>query len=97
VTIYVSSGRTTASVPNVLGMTQSDAVTALHKAGFDNVDVVSQIVANPANDGVVVAQSPTGGSTAKLTDRITINVGKTATGTTSTSTSSSSTTSTTSP
>jgi len=96
VTIYVSTGRSSATVPDVRGMTEDDAVSALHEAGFQNIDVVTQIVANPANDGIVVAQSPSGGTKAKLSERIQINVGKSATGTSTTS-SSSSTTTTTSP
>jgi serine/threonine-protein kinase len=97
VTIYVSTGRATATVPDVRGMTQDAAVSALHSAGFQNIEVVTQIVANPANDGIVVAQSPTGGAKAKLSDQITINVGKAASGSSTTSSSSTSTTSTTSP
>ncbi|MEN3273021.1 MAG: eukaryotic-like serine/threonine-protein kinase [Actinomycetota bacterium] len=96
VTYYVSTGRSTATVPDVRGMTEDDAIAALHSAGFQNIETVTQVVANPANDGIVVAQSPTGGTKAKLSDRITINVGKSATGSSTTS-SSSSTTSTTSP
>ncbi|MEA3056797.1 MAG: eukaryotic-like serine/threonine-protein kinase [Actinomycetota bacterium] len=97
VTYYVSTGRSTATVPDVRGMTEDDAKAALHSAGFQNVDVVTQVVANPANDGIVVAQSPTGGTKAKLSDQITINVGRAATGSSTTSSSSSSTTSTTEP
>jgi eukaryotic-like serine/threonine-protein kinase len=95
VTIYVSSGATTGTVPDVRGMTEDQAVAALHDAGFQNIEVVSQIVANPDNEGIVVAQSPTGGTKAELADKITINVGKTATGTTTTTTTTSSTTTTT--
>jgi serine/threonine-protein kinase len=98
VTIYVSTGRSSATVPDVRGMTEDDAVAALHTAGFQNIEVVTQVVANPANDGIVVTQSPTGGAKAKLTDRITINVGKAATSSsTTTSSSTSSTTTTTAP
>jgi serine/threonine-protein kinase len=98
VTIYVSSGAASAAVPNVLGMTEDEAVATLQDAGF-RVVRITQTVANPANDGRVIAQSPEGGTQAQRGSSVTITVGQspTSSSTTSSSSSTSSTTTTTTP
>ena len=96
VTIYVSSGTSTATVPDVIGLDEADAVSALQQAGF-RVVRVSQTVANPAADGRVIDQSPSGGSEAEKGSTVTITVGQSATGTTTTTTEPDETTTTTEP
>jgi serine/threonine-protein kinase len=88
VTVYVSSGSSTAHVPNVVGMTEADATAALQEAGF-RVSKVVQTVGNPANDGVVIAQSPDGGGSAESGSTVTITVGQSVTGSSTTTTTSS--------
>jgi serine/threonine-protein kinase len=95
VTIYVSSGPASATVPNVVGMSESDAISTLQDAGF-RVVRITQAVANPANDGKVIDQSPDGDTSAERGATVTITVGQATAGTTSSSTSSSTSTTTTS-
>ncbi len=77
IVIYVSSGPTTTqvssyTVPDVVGLSQTDAQEFLEKTGFTNVTVVTEDSA--IRRGVVLSQSPSSGSTAKETDQITITV-----------------------
>ncbi|MBK5287558.1 MAG: Stk1 family PASTA domain-containing Ser/Thr kinase [Acidimicrobiia bacterium] len=89
VTIVVSSGPKQSAVPNVVGMSQSQAVNSLSSAGF-KVNV-SQVVTTPANVGKVITQSPDSGTQANEGSTVAITVGIP----TPTTSSSSSTTSTT--
>jgi beta-lactam-binding protein with PASTA domain/predicted Ser/Thr protein kinase len=59
VTVFVSSGPSTAEVPDVVGLDQDEATRALQDAGF-RVDVQTQTVDDPNDDGVVIEQNPTG-------------------------------------
>lgn len=75
--IYVSSGPTTTqvstfTVPNVVGLSQTDAQEFLEKTGFTNVSVETQDSA--IRRGVVLSQSPRSGSSAREDERITITV-----------------------
>lgn len=75
--IYVSSGPTTTqvstfTVPNVVGLSQTDAQEFLEKTGFKNVNVETQDSA--IRRGVVLSQSPRSGSSAREDERITITV-----------------------
>ena len=77
IVIYVSSGPTTTqvstyTVPNVVGLNQTDAQEFLEKSGFDNVSVETQDSA--IRRGVVLSQSPRSGSSAREDERITITV-----------------------
>ena len=77
IVIYVSSGPTTTqvstyTVPNVVGLSQTDAQEFLEKSGFDNVSVETQDSA--IRRGVVLSQSPRSGSSAREDERITITV-----------------------
>lgn len=77
IVLYVSSGPTTTrvstyTVPDVVGLSQSDAQEFLKKYGFTNVSVETQDSA--VRRGVVLEQSPSAGRTAKEDDRITITV-----------------------
>jgi serine/threonine-protein kinase len=94
VTVYVSSGAATATVPDVVGMTEAEATSTLQDAGF-RVQRVVQTVAGNGNDGKVIAQSPVGNASAERGATVTITVGQAVTGTTTTTTSQETTTSTT--
>ncbi len=74
ITITVSTGAASVTVPNVVGMTESAAGTALEKVGlkYDVQPETSQSVAQ----GNVIRQSPSSGSSAKKGDTITIFVSK---------------------
>jgi serine/threonine-protein kinase len=88
--LIISSGQEQVRVPNVVGLSRSDATTELQNAGFTVVtrDVTSL---DPNNAGRVIAQSPSADSKAAKGSVVTISVGKFG----SSSSSSSSTTSTT--
>ncbi len=75
--IYVSSGPSTTklqtySVPDVSGLTQSDAKAFLEKSGFKNVSVETQ--ESTVRKGVVLDQSPKAGRTATENETIKIYV-----------------------
>ena len=85
VTIFVSSGAKQVTVPDVVGMTQGAATTALTDTGL-KVSVVTT-VSSPANIGRVISQNPSGGGKADEGSSVTITVGIAApTTTTSTTT-----------
>lgn len=77
ITIFISSGPSTTTlktyaVPDVRGLSQSDAKNFLTKAGFSNVVVETKD--DPARKGVVLSQSPSAGSTVKENEKIIITV-----------------------
>lgn len=77
ITIFISSGPSTTTlktyaVPDVRGLSQSDAKNFLTKAGFSNVVVETKD--DPARKGVVLSQSPSAGSTVKENEKIVITV-----------------------
>lgn len=82
--LVVSSGPKQTAVPNVVGMSQSQAENSLSSAGFRVT--VSQVVTTPANVGKVVTQSPNAGSLVNDGSTVTITVGAPASTTTSSST-----------
>lgn len=84
VMLVVSSGPKQTAVPNVVGMSQSQAENSLSSAGFRVT--VSQVVTTPANVGKVVTQSPNAGSLVNDGSTVTITVGAPASTTTSSST-----------
>jgi serine/threonine-protein kinase len=76
VTISVSNGKAPkAPVPNVVGLSQADAVAALEAAGFQ-VSIEEQIVDDPHLDGIVLSQTPEGGADKRPGSTVTIIVGK---------------------
>jgi eukaryotic-like serine/threonine-protein kinase len=97
VTIVVAKPPPTTAVPSVVGDTPSSAGSALNAAGF-SVTKTTKDVTDQSTNGLVISQSPNGGSKAKMGSTVTIVVAKfVPTNTpTSTSSSTSSTTSTTS-
>ena len=75
VTLVVSSGQSQVTVPNVIGQTQDDATTTLTSAGFQ-VKTQMQPVVSDSDDGRVLNQSPSGGSSADKGSTVTIVVGQ---------------------
>jgi serine/threonine-protein kinase len=75
VTITVSTGPSTAEVPNVVGQQREAAVDDLEEAGFD-VNVETVPVTDPTQDNVVQDQDPDGGSQAESGSTVTIFVGE---------------------
>jgi serine/threonine-protein kinase len=74
VTIVVSSGASTITVPNEIGRTRSSAVSDLRAQGFD-VAVSQQDVDVKAQDGRVIDQFPAPGGSAKKGSTVTVTVG----------------------
>lgn len=75
ITIYVSDGPSTTTIekikiPDVIGLTKSGAREFLTKYGFTNVEIKTQDSTYPKD--VVISQSPSVGSSAKATDKITV-------------------------
>jgi eukaryotic-like serine/threonine-protein kinase len=75
VTIVVSEGEETASVPNVIGKLRPDAVTALREAGLDPT-VSEQETEVPSKVGKVTDQFPPPGAEVEPGAGVTIVVGK---------------------
>ncbi len=76
VTVQVSTGiPPKAEVPDVLGLAEEEAAAQLTTAGFV-VTVEYRTVANPAKDGIVLAQSPEPGAKIRLGEAVTITVGQ---------------------
>ena len=73
IVIFVSSGRTQ-PVPSLLGRTEADATKLLTDAGLIP-DRLPQVVADPAQIGVVVAQSPLPGTEVEPGGTVVIRVG----------------------
>ena len=75
ITIYVSDGPSTTTIekikiPDIIGLTKSGAREFLTKYGFTNVEFKTQDSTYPKD--VVISQSPSVGSSAKATDKITV-------------------------
>jgi serine/threonine-protein kinase len=75
VTLVVSSGPDEQQVPSVVGLSENAAISALESAGFQ-VDVTTQEVIDPTQDGRVVDQDPNGGQDAPAGSTVTIVVGE---------------------
>jgi beta-lactam-binding protein with PASTA domain len=75
VTLRVSNGPAQVSVPSVVGLQEGSARSQLEGAGLQ-VTVVDQAVSDPSQDGVVVAQDPSGGAQAAKGSAVTITVGR---------------------
>ncbi len=73
VSITVSSGPSSLTVPNVVGESQSSATAILQGKGF-NVGSQTTNVCTPNEVGDVVAQNPSGGNTASSGSTVTITV-----------------------
>jgi serine/threonine-protein kinase len=75
VQLVVAKAPPDVQVPEVLNQPRQDARDALHAAGF-KVNERERPVTDPAQDGVVVDQSPQAGGTAPKGSKVTIVVGK---------------------
>jgi eukaryotic-like serine/threonine-protein kinase len=75
ITVMVSKGPTTSTVPDVTTLSQSDAQATLKASGF-GVKIVSQPVTDQSQDGIVQTQDPPGGSQQAPGTTVTIAVGK---------------------
>jgi beta-lactam-binding protein with PASTA domain/tRNA A-37 threonylcarbamoyl transferase component Bud32 len=75
ITLSVSKGPTTSTVPDVTSLSQNDAVAQLKASGF-RVHIVSQPVTDPNQDGIVQTQDPPGGTKAPPDSTVTIAVGR---------------------
>jgi len=75
ITLTVSKGPTTSTVPDVTSISQADAITQLRASGF-KVHVVPQPVTDPNQDGIVQTQDPAGNTKAPPGSTVTIAVGK---------------------
>jgi eukaryotic-like serine/threonine-protein kinase len=77
VLLVVSQGPRPVQVPNLTGMTPSQAQSALDALGLEmNTSSATQAVADPAQDGRVVSQFPTTGTTLFPGDVVTITLGE---------------------
>jgi serine/threonine-protein kinase len=81
VTIVVAKAPAQVTVPSVVGQDQASAEQRLGAAGF-NVSTQTRPVTDPAQDGMVVAQRPGGGTRADKGSTVTIVVGQATTPTT---------------
>jgi serine/threonine-protein kinase len=70
-----SSGTAKAVVPDVTGEDEATATVDLQNAGF-TVDSVDSATSDPSEDGVVLDESPSGGSHAADGSSVTITVGR---------------------
>ncbi len=75
VTLRVSTGPLEVDVPDVTGLNEAAARFELESAGF-RVQVVEQPTDDSAEDGMVVSQSPSGGSSARENAVVTITVAR---------------------
>jgi eukaryotic-like serine/threonine-protein kinase len=74
INLNVSSGPQTVTVLNVVGDTQSQAMTALTGQGLVPSTTCQQ-TSSPTEDGIVTAQTPVGGATVPPGSTVTITVG----------------------
>jgi serine/threonine-protein kinase len=75
ITLSVSKGPGTTTIPDVTGQNQTDAASILKGAGFA-VAVVYQPVTDPGSDGIVISQDPVGGQTGTSGETVVITVGQ---------------------
>jgi serine/threonine-protein kinase len=75
ITLEVSKGPKTSAVPDVTSQDEQSARDTLTSAGF-KVRVQSQDVTDPGLDGIVLDQTPTGGTQSKKGTMVTITVGR---------------------
>jgi serine/threonine-protein kinase len=63
VTLFVSTGPPTVTIPGVIGESLSQAKSDLHAAGFDSITTTTQ-TSSAGPSGSVISQSPAGGTSA---------------------------------
>jgi eukaryotic-like serine/threonine-protein kinase len=75
VTLSVSKGPKTSTVPEVTSLDQDTATQTLENSGF-RVRAQQQDTTDPSQDGIVLSQEPPGGTQAKPNAKVTIVVGR---------------------
>jgi eukaryotic-like serine/threonine-protein kinase len=83
VTLQVSKGPTTSTVPDVESLDEATARANLETSGF-RVKVIDQQTDDPTLDGIVIIQTPAGGTEAKPNSVVRITVGRFSGGATTT-------------
>jgi len=78
VTIVVATPATQVQVPDVVGQRENQAVSALQERGL--VPNIVYVDADPPDDGRVLSQNPSGGSTVEPGSSVTIEVGRQSSG-----------------
>jgi serine/threonine-protein kinase len=84
ITLFVSTGPPTKTVPSELGSTVDAAKADLAAKGFTNVSTVNKV--DPNNVGVVIDMSPNAGAQIQAGDRIVLTVGVASAASTTTTT-----------
>ena len=74
VSLVLSAGPCQAVVPNVVGQTPTAAKATLTGKGFTKVASATTSSCDPTQNGNVVSQSPTGGTSAQTSSTVTITV-----------------------
>jgi len=85
VSLTVSKGPTTSTVPDVTSLDLGTAQQTLHDSGF-RAQVVYQDTTDPQSDGLVLAEAPPGGTQLKPGSSVTLTVGRLVTATTTATT-----------
>ncbi|HWX09992.1 MAG TPA: PASTA domain-containing protein, partial [Gaiellaceae bacterium] len=85
VSLTVSNGPKTSTVPDVTSLDLGTAQQTLHDSGF-RPQVIYQNTSDPNSDGVVLAETPVGGTQLKPGSSVTLTVGRLVVGTTTTTT-----------
>lgn len=75
VTLRVSSGPGTIAVPNVVGLDERSARQQIESEGF-LVEVVEETTSDPSQDGLVVGQNPSGGTSSAKGSIVTVTVAR---------------------
>jgi eukaryotic-like serine/threonine-protein kinase len=75
VTIVVSTGPAQAAVPSVIGLSEANAISQIEGAGF-RAAVEEQDVADPTQNGRVIAQDPAPNTQAEVGSTVRITVGR---------------------
>ncbi len=75
VTLFVSKGPKQTTIPDVSSQDEDSATQVLEQSGF-SVEVQDEDTTDPAQDGIVLAQDPAGGTRAKPGTTVTIFVGR---------------------
>jgi eukaryotic-like serine/threonine-protein kinase len=85
VSLTVSNGPKTSTVPDVTSLDLGTAQQTLHDSGF-RAQVIYQNTTDPQSDGLVLSETPVGGTQLKPGTAVTLTVGRLASGTTTAST-----------
>jgi beta-lactam-binding protein with PASTA domain len=85
VTLTVSKGPSTSTIPDVTSLDVASAVSTLQNSGFKS-RIVYEDVADPSLDGTVLSQTPDGNTEAKPGSVVALTIGRTSSQTTDTTT-----------